>query len=208
MDLQEINRADPANVDKGNKGKAVAVKRKRRRKKATENAATTSKGPSNALNVASTGNVLSVQTSNEKTVLDNVGKGKKKRRKKQKTCKGKKRVRKTSQAKNKTRKAIGKTNLKASADISTETINDEADKGFNGPSYGHDTTDFRKFNNTEVEIFNKGVLNNDARGSQAKTEPEVHKVEAVHSTTINKELVKWEHLALIIEEHFITKRRT
>ena len=204
MDPQTQAAEHGANAAKRSKSKAVAVKRKRSRKKTAKNAAKAAPSPSQALDVATSSSAAVLQGQDQEAVLNDVGKRKKKRRKKKNSNEKKHVVTKRKATGANAGTAVGKADLKASRHVTTDVVDTKADAGLDGPSQAYNTGDFRQFDNAEMEIVNEGVLNHDGRSTKVQAEPEVHDVQNVHTKTIDKDLVKWEHLALIIEEYFLT----
>jgi len=204
MDLQVETAKDATEAAKRGNRKTVSVKRKKSRKKAAKDATKAAVGPSKALNLATLPNTSVLQSKDQETVLDNVGKRKKKRRKKKNANEGKHVVAKRKAAGTNAKKAIGKAKLKTPRNKSADVVHHEANDRFNGPSHTDNAGNFGQFHDTESEIFDEGILNHNGRGTEAQAEPEVHDVENVHTKTIDKNLVKWEHLALIVEEYFLT----
>ena len=204
MDPQTQAAEHGANAAKRSKSKTVAVKRKRSRKKTTKNATKAAPSPSQALDVATSSSATVLQGQDQKAVLNDVGKRKKKRRKKKNSDENKQVVTKRKAAGTNAGTAVGKANLKASRHKTTDVVNAKADTGLDSPSQAYNTGDFRKLDNAEMEVVNEGVLNHDGRSTKIQAEPEIHDVQNVHTKTIDKDLVKWEHLALIIEEYFLT----
>ena len=193
-----------ANLAHGNNGKAISMKTKKSRKKTTKNATNTSGTPNQTLHTSTLGKTSVVQPVHKKTVLNDVGKRKKKRRKKQTKNKPKNVVHKTKQTVSNSRAAVSETELQTSVDKGTTIINQHTNEGFYSPSDGNNPTDFSDFNDTQIEIPNESILHDDRGSSQRKTQPEIHDVEDVHMKIIDKELVNWEHFALIIEEYYLT----
>ena len=188
----------------GNNGKAVLMKTKQSRKKTTKNATNTSSGPNQTLDTSTFGKTLVVESVNKKTVLNDIGKRKKKRRKKQPKNKTKDVVHKTKQTVSDSSTTISETELQAPVNKDTTIIDSHTNTGFDGPSNSNNSSDFGNFNNTQIEIPDKSILHNNRGSSQGKPQPEVHDVEDVHTKVIDKELVNWEHFALIIEEYYLT----
>jgi len=204
MDLQVKPTKDAAKATKRNKGKAVSVKRKRSRKKASNNASKAAIGPCQTLNAPASTNTTVLQSKDQKTILDNIGERKKKRRKKKKSNEKKHVGTKRKAAGANAGATVGKANLKTSRHKTTNVVNNVSNKRFDGPCNTDDTGNFSKFDNSEPKIINEGVLNHNGRGTEVQAEPKIHDVQNVRMKTIDKDLVKWEHLALIVEEYFLT----
>ena len=204
MDLQVETAKDATKAAERSNRKTVSVKRKKSRKKAANNATKATVGPSQALDLATVPNTSVLQGNDQKAVLDNVGKRKKKRRKKKNANEGKHVATKRKAAGTNARKAVGKAKLKTPRNKATNVVNNEANKGLHGPSNTNDAGNLGKLNDTEVEVIDKSILDHNGRGTEVQAEPEVHDIENMHTKTIDKNLVKWEHLALIIEEYFLT----
>ena len=204
MDPQTQAAEHGANAAKRSKGKAVAVKRKRSRKKAAKNAAKAAPCPGQALNVATAATTAVLQGQDQKAVLNDVGKRKKKRRKKKNSDEKKHVAAKRKAAGANAGAAVGKADLKAPRHKATDVVDAKADQRLDGPGQADDAGNFGQLDHAEMEVINEGVLNHDGRRAKVQAEPEVHDVQNVHTKTIDKDLVKWEHLALIIEEYFLT----
>lgn len=199
------SRKDPAKMDNGNDCKAVVVKGKERRKETSKDTPNTSGHPNIALNNASSSTATITDTGNHKTVLNNVSRRKKKRRKKKASNKKPKARVQVNAADAKPGATIGKADLELGANVSTQAINHTADNWFNGPGNTDKATNFGQLDHSKVEAIDESILNNDGRSSQTKAEPEIHDKESVRPATIDETLVNWEHLALIIEEYFLTR---
>ena len=195
---------DAANLAHANDGKAILMKTKQGRKQTTKNATNTSSTPNQTLNTSTIGKTLVVEPMHKKTVLNDVSKRKKKRRKKQSNNKPKNVTYKTKKTVRNSSKTVSKTELQTPVNKDTTIIDQHANEGFDCPSNGNDATNFGNFNNAQIEISNESILHDDRGSSQRKTQPEVHDVEDVHTKIIDKELVNWEHFALIIEEYYLT----
>lgn len=204
MDIQIKPTKDATKATKGSNSKTVSVKRKRSRKKTPKNASKTAVGPSQTLDATALTNTTVLQSENQKAILDNIGKRKKKRRKKKRTDEKKHVVKKSKATGENSRTTVSKTNLKTPRKKTTDVVNDEANKRFNGPSNTNDAGNLSKFDNSEMKVIDKGILNHNGRGTKIQAEPEIQDIQDVHLKTIDKNLVKWEHLALIIEEYFLT----
>lgn len=204
MDLQVETATDATKAAERGNCKPIVVKRKKSRKKAAKNATKTAVRPSQALNLTTVPNTSVLQREHQETILDNVCKRKKKRRKKKNAneCKHVHAKRKT--AGTNAKKAVGKAKLKTPRNKSAGVVNNKANDRFNGPSNTNDTGNFGQFHNPEMEVVNEGILNHNGRSTEAQAKPKIHDIENVHPKTIDKDLVKWEHLALIIEEYFLT----
>lgn len=199
------SRKDPTKMDNGNDCKAVVVKGKERRKETSKDTPNTSGHPNIALNNASSSTATITDTGNHKTVLNNVSRRKKKRRKKKASNKKPKARVQVNAADAKPGATIGKADLELGANVSTQAINHTADNWFNGPGNTDKATNFGQLDHSKVEAIDESILNNDGRSSQTKAEPEIHDKESVRPATIDETLVNWEHLALIIEEYFLTR---
>ena len=204
MDIQVKPTKDATKATKGSNSKTVSVKRKRSRKKASNNTPKTAVSPRQTLDATALTNTTVLQSENQKTILDNIGKRKKKRRKKKRTNEKKHVVEKSKATGANSRTTVGKTNLKTPRKKTTDVVNDEANKRFNCPSNTNDTGNLSKFDNSKMKVINESILNYNSGRTKIQTEPEIQDVQDVHSKTIDKNLVKWEHLALIIEEYFLT----
>lgn len=204
MNLQVETAKDATKATKRGDRKTVSVKRKKRRKKAAKDASKATVGPGQALDNTTLPNTLTLQGKDQKTVLNNVGKRKKKRRKKKNANEGKHVVAERKAAATNAKKAVGKAKLKAPRNKATAVVNKKANQRLHGPGNANDAGNLGKLHDAEPEFVDKGVLNHNSGSTEAQAEPEVHDVEDMRSKTIDKDLVKWEHLALIIEEYFLT----
>ena len=204
MDPYIQSATDTTKVDAGNNSKPVPVKRKKRRKKAPKNTTKAPAKPSKTLDATTLVDAGVAEAANKDAVLNDVGKRKKKRRKKKAKNKVPEAWTQVDTGQGEARETIGKTDLEPRADEIGQEVNKPSDKRFQGPSNADNPGNFSEFDHTEVKAIDESILNDDGRRGQAETEPKIHNVEAVHTNTIDKTLVKWEHLALIIEEHFLT----
>ena len=199
MDPQTQAAEHGANAAKRSKSKAVAVKRKRSRKKTAKNAAKAAPSPSQALDVATSSSAAVLQGQDQEAVLNDVGKRKKKRRKKKNSNEKKHVVTKRKATGANAGTAVGKADLKASRHVTTDVVDTKADAGLDGPSQAYNG-DFRQFTTLRWKSLT-GVLNHDGRAQRFK--PSRKRMTYRTSTkTIDKDLVKREHLALIIKEYF------
>lgn len=204
MNSQKQAETNTTKATEGGDGKPVAVKRKRSRKKTTNNAAKAAVGPRQTLDSSALTDAAVLQGKDQKTVLNHVRKRKKKRRKKKPNDKHIHVVKKGKATDTDATTTIGKTKLKSLRNETTNEVNNVTDTRFNGPSNTDDTGNFSQFNNSEVKVLDKSVLNHNSRGTEIQAEPKVEDVQNIHPKTIDKNLVKWEHLALIVEEYFLT----
>lgn len=207
MNLQMEGADNTAKVDHGNDSKAVFVKSHQGGDDTSKDAAKATGDPNVALHHASSSSAGVANAGNHKTILNNVGRRKKKRRRK-KTTNNKPKVQRAQvdATKAKPGATVRETNLKSRAQVPAQAVNDATNKWFHGPSNADQAANFGQFNDPEVIAIDKGVLDNDGGGGQAEAEPEIHDKEGIGAPSIDKTLVNWEHLALIIEEHFLTTR--
>lgn len=204
MDPHIQSATDTTKVDAGNNSKPVPVKRKKRRKKTSKNTTKAPAKPSKTLDAATLVDAGVAKAANKDAVLNDVGKRKKKRRKKKAKDKIPEAWTQVNTGQGEARETIGKTDLKPRADEIGQVVNKPPDERFQCPSNTDNPGNFSEFDHTEVKAIDESILNDDGRRCQAETEPEIHNIETVHTKTIDETLVKWEHLALIIEEHFLT----
>ena len=204
MNSQEQPKENATKATEGGDSKPVPVKRKRSRKKAANNAAKAAVGPGQTLNSPALTDAAVLQGKDQKAVLNHVSKRKKKRRKKKPNDKNKHVVKKGKTANANATAAVGKTKLKTLTNETTDVINNITDTRFNGPSNANDTGNFGQFNNPELKVVDKSILNHNSRGAEVQAKPEIEDVQNVHPKTIDENLVKWEHLALVVEEYFLT----
>jgi len=202
--IQKQATINAANLANGNDGEAIFMKAKQSRKNTPNYTSNASSGPDQTLDTSSFGKTLVVETINQKTVLNNVSKRKKKRRKKHQKNKEKNIINEAQQTIGNSSKSICEAELETPVNKDTTVINQDTDKGFNSPSYSNNTPNFSNFDNSQTKVSNKSILHNNGGSSQGKTKPKIHNVEDVHTKIIDKELVNWEHFALIVEEYYLT----
>lgn len=165
----------------------------------TKQTTSTSESPTNTLNDS----VGTLTSGNHNTVLNNVGKGKKKTGKKRKPNTGKNVSKKTKKRKTKSRKKVSKGNLKPTDNNVSGVIGNDTVNGLDGPREGNNTTVKGQFSRPHVVSRNKEISNNILGGYQNETEEEIHHEDINVQSSIGKVNVAWEHFGLLVEEYLL-----
>ena len=191
------------NVKQSNKKKRVAKKRKPTGNKASTKATKRPRSQNKGLKSSSSVNSLkTVDPSNHSSILTDVSKGRKKRRKKPVKKNEKKVVVKKHKCKPAdSAKGIGKSNLDIPAQEFTDNLlGKESGHGLDGPREANNCGNFSNLSGAEMTLLNQEVSHNSNGDCQKEPEGEIAK----QHVTVGKQvlrLINWEHFGLIFEEY-------
>lgn len=165
----------------------------------TKQTTSTAERPTNTLNDS----VTTLASGNHNTVLNNVGKSKKKTGKKRKTNTGKNVSKKTKKRKTKPRKKVSKGNLKLANNNVSSIIGNDTVNGLDGPREGNNTTVKSQFSRPHVVSRNEEIPDDILGGYQNETEEEIHHEDVNVPSSVAKVNVAWEHFGLLVEEYLL-----
>jgi len=186
-------------MDQSNESKSTVVERERSRKKTPAKRTKATKRPGNTLNSA----IGSLAPSNHNAVLNNVGKPKKKTRKRRKNNTTNNVGKKRQKSKTKTRKTIPDGNLIPTSNTSPNIITDQPIHGFDTPRKSDDTSVKSNIGGPHLMGGDKKVSNDVLGAYKGESEEEIHDKDIEMTSSVSKVNVHWEHFALLVEEYLL-----
>lgn len=186
-------------MNQSDKSKPTVVKSESGRKNTPTKRSKTTKSPGNTLNST----VSPFTSSNHNAVLNNVGKPKKKTRKRRKKNAAGNVAKKRQKSKTEPRKTVTDSNLMPTSSDSTNVVTDQTIQRFNAPRKSDNTTVKSNFGGSHVMSSDKEVSNNILGAYQGEAEEEVHDENVNVKSSISKVNVHWEHFALLVEEYLL-----
>lgn len=186
-------------MNQSNEGKPTLMKSKSGGKNASTKRSKATKSPSNSLNFA----IGPFTSSNHNTVLNNVGKAKKKTRKRRKKDATGNVSKKRQKGKAKPRKTVTDGNLESTSDNVADVITDQTIKRLDAPGKSDNTAVKSNFGGGHIMSSNEEVSNDILGTYKGEAEEEIHDENIKMKSSISKVNVHWEHFALLVEEYLL-----